>query len=272
MLRHFPLTAHGTLGVMAITSGTVREALDTALQYHALVMPLFEMRRQPDTAEGAHVRVVPTVDLGPDGALLAELVIGVLRNVAPYTLVGQPVLHAEFAHTSSWPASAYAGFFGAEPRFGAPWHGFTVPHALLDAPLITGNRATRAHLEDLLRREAPQVAQSRPLTQRVRQMLLDGLRKGVLPTSEDLAHDLAMSTRTLSRRLQDEAQSLSRLLEQVRIERAELLLREGRLSVQDVAQQTGFADASSFTRAFKRATGTTPAEWRDRLRQADGPR
>ena len=66
--------------------------------------------------------------------------------------------------------------------------------------------------------------------------------------------------------MQDEGQSLSRLLEQVRIERAEQLLREGRLSVQDVAVQSGFADASSFGRAFKRATGMTPAEQRDRLR------
>lgn len=272
ILRHFPLTAHGTLGVFAITSGTVAEALDAALQYHALVMPLFDMRRQPDSPEGVHVRVVPTVDVGEHNALMAELVIGVLRNVAPYTTVSAPVLHTEFAHHSAWPASAYADFFGAPPRFGAPWHGFTVPRALLDAPLITGNRATRANLELLLQREAPGSAQARPLTHKVRQLVLAGLRKGVLPDGEDLAHALAMSARTLSRRLQDEGQSLSRIVEQVRIERAEHLLRDSALSVQAIAQQTGFADASSFTRAFKRATGQTPAEQRNRLKLAGGPR
>ena len=75
-----------------------------------------------------------------------------------------------------------------------------------------------------------------------------------------------------SRRLQDEGQSLSRLLEQVRIERAEQLLREGRLNLQDVAVQAGFADASSFSRAFKRATGLTPAEQRERLRASGNGR
>lgn len=266
ILRHFPLTAHGTLGVFAITSQTVAEALDAALRYHALVMPLFDFRRLPDSPQGAHVRVAPTVDVGPFNALMAELVIGVLRNVAPYTTLATPVLHAEFAHTTSWPLQMYTDFFGAAPRFGAPWHGFTVPKAMLEAPLITGNRATRAHLEAVMLRDAPAAAQARPLTQRVRQMLLEGLRKGVMPHAEALSHELAMSARTLSRRLQDEGQSLSQLTQQVRIERAEHLLREGRLGLQEIASRAGFSDASSFSRAFKRATGQTPAELRDRLR------
>ena len=268
ILRHFPLTAHGTLGVFAITAHTVGEALNAALQYHALVMPLFEFHRQPDTPEGAHVRVVPTVDIGPHNALMAELVIGVLLNVAPYTTLASPVLHTEFSHgCGRWP-EAYARHFGVAPRFGAPWHGFTVPHALLQAPLITGNRTTHAQLEAVLLRHAPDSAQTRPTTQRVRALLLEGLRKGVLPDSEAVAHALAMSSRTLGRRLQDEGQSLSRLHEQVRIERAEHLLQEGTLPLLAVAQAAGFADASSFARAFKRVTGRTPAEHRQRLRQA----
>ena len=266
ILRHFPLTAHGTLGVFAITAATVGEALDIALQYHALVMPLFDFRRLPDHADGVQVRVEPVIDVGPLQSVLTELVIGVLRNVAPYTQVQHPVLHAEFAHACEGPLQPYVDFFGVAPRFNAPWNGFTVLRDVLAAPLITGNRATRSHLEKVLLADVPHHDQARPLTQRVRQLLQGGLRKGMLPTAEALAHELAMSARTLSRRLQDEGQSLSRLLEQVRIERAEQLLREGRLSVQDVAVQSGFADASSFGRAFKRATGMTPAEQRDRLR------
>ena len=268
ILRHFPLTAHGTLGVLAITASTVGEALDAALLYHALVMPLFDFQRQPDSTQGAHVRVLPTVDVGRHNALMAELVIGVLLNVAPYTTVRSPVLHTEFTHAcSGWP-DAYATHFGSAPRFASPWHGFTVPHDLLAAPLITGNRATHTQLEAVLLREAPDSAQARPVTQRVRERLQEGLRKGMLPDSESLAHALAMSARTLSRRLQEEGHSLSRLVEQVRIERAQHLLLNGPQSLQAVAQAAGFADASSLARAFKRVTGQTPAEHRLRLRQA----
>jgi len=270
ILRHFPLTAHGTLGVFAITANTVGHALDAALHYHALVMPLFDFQRQADDAEGVQVHVLPTVDVGPHQALMAELVIGVLLNVAPYTTVASPVLHTEFAHACpGWP-QAYAEHFGSAPRFEAPRHGFKVPRSLMDAPLISGNRATHAQLEGLLLREAPPSAQSRPVTQRVREQLQAGLLKGALPDSEDLAHALAMSPRTLSRRLQEEGQSLSQLLEHVRMQRAEQLMLEGQLPLQAVAQASGFADASSFARAFKRVTGQTPAEHRMRLRQAGG--
>jgi AraC-like DNA-binding protein len=268
ILRHFPLTAHGTLGVLAITASTVGEALDAALQYHALVMPLFDFQRQPDSNLGAHVRVLPTVDVGRHNALMAELVIGVLLNVAPYTTFRSPVLHTEFTHAcAGWP-ELYATHFGSAPRFRSPWHGFSVPHELLAAPLITGNRATHTQLEAVLLREAPDSAQARPVTQRVRERLQEGLRKGILPDSECLAQALAMSSRTLSRRLQNEGQTLSRLVEQVRIDRAQQLLREGPASMQAVAQAAGFADASSLARAFKRVTGQTPAEHRQRLRQA----
>lgn len=270
ILRHFPLTAHGTLGMLAITSGTVGEALEAALQYHALVMPLFEMRRQPDGNDGVRVHVRPTVDFAPHNELMAELVIGVMRNVAPYTATRQPVLHAAFAHAARWPLQDYTDFLGVAPRFGAPVHGFTVPHALLATPLITGNRATRATLQGQLQREVSSGASLAPVTHQLRHHLLAALRRGHLLSSEHLAHELAMSVRTLSRRLQDEGTSLTQVMAQLRMEHAEHLLGDARLSVRDVARRTGFADASSFIRAFKRATGRTPAENRQR-RPALGP-
>lgn len=47
-----------------------------------------------------------------------------------------------------------------------------------------------------------------------------------------------------------------------RIERAKTLLLQGRLSLREIAQETGFADQSHLTRHFRRATGTTPRGFR----------
>lgn len=49
-----------------------------------------------------------------------------------------------------------------------------------------------------------------------------------------------------------------------RVERAQLLLRTTRLSMQDIAFQTGFSSASGFCCAFRRFTGETPHEFRKR--------
>ena len=51
------------------------------------------------------------------------------------------------------------------------------------------------------------------------------------------------------------------LLDQ-RVQRARALLREGRLSLSEIALTTGFADQSHFSRAFKARTSVTPGQYR----------
>lgn len=269
MLSHFPLTAHGTLGMLTIVSPTVGAALDMALQYHALVMPVFSMRRQAGPGGSTQVLMTQTVDFAPFNELLAEMVVGTFRTVAAYTSVTQPVMEVCFRHPA--PAAhllpAYERFFGMPPRFGAPCQSFTVSQEVLDVPLLTGNLATRDSLEALLHKQAPDGVRLNPLTQRVRQVVATGLRQGTLLQAAHIAHELALSPRTLSRHLQDEGTTLSDIVEALRIEHAEQLLLGGSRPVSEVARRVGYADASSFARAFKRATGHTPAEVRERAHQ-----
>jgi AraC-like DNA-binding protein len=78
---------------------------------------------------------------------------------------------------------------------------------------------------------------------------------------EDVADALGLSTRTLRRRLADEDASYQGVLDEVRESLAERMLATGRLTVEDVAQRLGYAEASSFIHAFKRWKGTTPAAY-----------
>ncbi|MGH6648315.1 helix-turn-helix domain-containing protein [Aquabacterium sp.] len=266
VLEHFPLTAHGMLGMLTIASQTVGEALDMALQYHALVMPVFSLSRQPGPQNSAVVKFEQVVDFTPFNELLAELVVGTFRTVAPYTSLAQPVMGVCFKHAAppseQWPE--YEAFFGMPVRFDAPYQGFTVSHDSLQSPLITGNRATRDSLEAMLHKQAPQGVRLTPLTQRVRQAVGTGLQRGALVQAAHIAHELALSPRSLSRHLQDEGTTLTEIIETLRIEHAEQLLTSSARPVQEIARLVGYADASSFSRAFKRATGRTPAEVRER--------
>ena len=78
-----------------------------------------------------------------------------------------------------------------------------------------------------------------------------------------LAEALAISPRTLSRRLKDEDTTLPQLRTEVGIEYAEVLLLETDKTIAQVAHLAGFADAAAFTRAFKRQHGLTPSKARD---------
>jgi AraC-like DNA-binding protein len=82
------------------------------------------------------------------------------------------------------------------------------------------------------------------------------------PRADTAAAALAMSPRTLRRRLAEAGVGYQTLLDEVRQALAEEMLATGVLSVEDVAQRLGYAEASSFIHAFKRWRGTTPAQFR----------
>ena len=73
-----------------------------------------------------------------------------------------------------------------------------------------------------------------------------------------------MTARTLQRRLAEEDTSFARLGDEVRRAFAEKYLAEDRLPIAEVAYLTGFGDPSNFHRAFRRWTGLTPREFRER--------
>ena len=81
---------------------------------------------------------------------------------------------------------------------------------------------------------------------------------------EELASRLQISTRSLQRQLAQQQTSYSRLLEEVRKNRAISLLYHSRYSAQEVGLRLGYQDAPSFQRAFRHWFGLPPGEFRGR--------
>jgi AraC family transcriptional regulator len=81
-----------------------------------------------------------------------------------------------------------------------------------------------------------------------------------LPNREELADLCDMTIRHLSRAFRTETgQTLGRYIDSVMVDRAMVMLAAG-APVRDVAESLGYATASSFTSAFRRATGLLPSE------------
>jgi AraC family transcriptional regulator len=81
-----------------------------------------------------------------------------------------------------------------------------------------------------------------------------------LPDREELADLCDMTIRHLSRAFRTETgQTLGTYIDSVMVDRAHIMLTAG-TSVRDVADSLGYATASSFTSAFRRATGLLPSE------------
>lgn len=77
-----------------------------------------------------------------------------------------------------------------------------------------------------------------------------------------VAARLALSSRTLSRRLQEEQATFAQLNAQIRIEHAKAQLLHTNKPVSQIALEAGFNEVGSFSRAFKRAYDKTPSEMR----------
>jgi AraC-like DNA-binding protein len=95
----------------------------------------------------------------------------------------------------------------------------------------------------------------------VRELLVDALEAGE-PDVDAVADELAISGRTLQRRLRDEGTSFREVLATTRRDLAEALLATGVGSVTEIAHRLGFSETAAFSRAFRRWTGQSPATWR----------
>lgn len=83
------------------------------------------------------------------------------------------------------------------------------------------------------------------------------------PETEGLAANLCISASTLRRRLADEGQTYQGLKDSVRKELAIVWLAEADISFVEIAVRLGFADVSSFYKAFRKWSGSNPGHYRN---------
>jgi AraC-like DNA-binding protein len=73
------------------------------------------------------------------------------------------------------------------------------------------------------------------------------------------AKRLAMSSRSLRRRLRDEGTSFRSIVDEVRSMVADRWLEDPRRSITEIGLDLGYTDAANFARAYRRANGLSPS-------------
>lgn len=101
----------------------------------------------------------------------------------------------------------------------------------------------------------------RSITSKVKRLIEKNLSDGGFD-AEQTAKQLNMSRQTLYRKLKNDGSSYSDLVDNVKQNKAFYLLKQTQLPLTVIAYDLGFSELSAFTRAFKRWTGQTPADYR----------
>jgi AraC-like DNA-binding protein len=96
---------------------------------------------------------------------------------------------------------------------------------------------------------------------RVESLAIPLLHTGDL-NMDDIARQIGMSRQSLYRRLKQEDVSFETLIDDLRHRMALHYLGGKKASVNETAYLVGFSDPSSFSRAFKRWTGSSPRGWK----------
>jgi AraC-like DNA-binding protein len=186
-------------------------------------------------------------------------------------LTGRNDLFSEvrFTHGPTTYVDAYERFFRSKIVFDAPLNAILSPLGSRDAPMRWANPQARQAFELRARELLERLERSQTVAGKVRDLVLSGMHHDPLHMDmEAIARKLAISVATLRRRLTEEGASYSGIVDEARHELAMRYLGEAARSVGEVAFLLGFADVASFHRAFKRWTGTSPAEFRSRETRA----
>ena len=174
------------------------------------------------------------------------------------------VTAVEFAHRCPGDLAAYQRWFDAPVRFDAETTQLVMSRTALRLGLTTAD----ASLAAILTRHADALHVERPeppdLRSQVKRVLGAALRSNDAQI-EQVARRLGLTPRSLQRRLKDEGASFQSVREDVRRELAGRYLDDN-LSFAEISFLLGFSEPSAFFRAFKRWTGLTPLESRQRAR------
>jgi AraC-like DNA-binding protein len=165
------------------------------------------------------------------------------------------------------PAAAYHEYFGVAVELGDEMAvEFTAADARL--PFLTARAGMWSFFEPELRRRLAEVEAAATSTTRTRAALLELLPSG-RASVQAVAACLAISPRTLQRRLLDEDTTFQRVLDQTREELARHYLGSTAMAGAEISFLLGFEDPNSFVRAFHDWTGKTPEQVRSQLRRQE---
>ena len=128
-------------------------------------------------------------------------------------------------------------------------------------PFQTYNNEALDVLDPQLQTRLAEIEAQQKTAARVKELLIE-LIAARRPTVEDVAQELAISKRTLQRKLRHEGTSFGEILKKTRQELALFYLKRSQIEVAEVAFLLGFEDVSSFYRAFHSWTGHTPKYYR----------
>ncbi|MEQ9546929.1 MAG: AraC family transcriptional regulator [Marinobacter sp.] len=256
----------GPISVIARSSSTVGDALNSIARYLDLHCPALSMQTTSVTLESHPVvRFEFWIDEEGVGYRSHAHELSLANAVQVMKLLCgedfQP-LSMHFRHRCTADYTTYRTIFQCEAHFEQEWTGFYISEADFNKPLSSADQQTWQLAERYL--DSQQVPNANTLSEDVIRLI-----NRLLPTGQcssgSIASHLSMHKRTLQRRLVKEGTSYEQLLNEERIRMARQYLMEPNLGFSQIGGLLGYSEQSAFNRACRDWFGVTPKSYRKQL-------
>lgn len=254
--------SHGVLGFGAVSAPTLRDALELLVRYGHVRDPCFGFQLRQVGPE-VRIEIHERIDL-----LEVERVPEIESFLLSLQALVEAILGLELDGTrvdvAATPphADLYRRYFSGTVRFGAEVSALVIPASWLDhvSPFadVGLHRVSVRKLEAL----AERLKGRRYTAALVEELMASGGQGG--RSLEEVAKRLAVSSRTLIRRLREAGTTYRDLRDAHRRELARELIADTSLTAAEVGYRLGFEDASNFGKACHRWFGCSPGVLRTR--------
>lgn len=217
-----------------------------------------------EAADEATLTLEPHAALFDPDHFFQESLLVIWHRFSCWLLGERIVLNrAHFNYSEPGHVHEYRHLFNCELHFDQPKTSLTFHRRYLTLPLAQDERTLKEFLKvspaDLLAKPDDHSTYSG----RIRRLLGKDLSQS-LPDFEAIASQLNVSPQTLRRRLKQENTSFQDIKDQMRRDVAIYFLGRHEMTINEIAIKVGFTEPSTFHRAFKKWTGLTPGEYRER--------
>jgi len=254
--QHFVDYASDALKLAGMSSIKMHDALERLEKFYPTVTTGIDLHisyqahfTKFEIAPSLHASSVS--QYGMDGAVAAVL-------ASARALTGDPIENTEVYLMRQQPKNieAFQDFFKGTIHFNQATNGISFHRDYLNFPLQQGNPSLAQHLDQLLSESLKAINSpefSKSVYQRMKR--IDGANSTRIAF---IANEMAMSERTLQRKLANEGVCFNDLITAVKLQKAKALLLNENLPHAAISDQLGFSSHSNFIRFFRKHTGITP--------------
>ncbi len=250
------------LGYLMMNCKTLGEAFEKSGRYHRIIGNMINARTQFGLGK---IRVVyftpphaPQMSRHCFEATFSSSV-EMARTISGLAL---SPLEVTFTYPEPKSRAEYERIFNCPVRFDQKDNSMTLDMRMGNLPVRMANPSLLEHFEQYARDFIAQMERTDATTQSVTKIILARLDDESL-SIEKVAREMAVSVRTLQKRLETEGVIFSELLRDIRQRLAQKYLREN-YSVEQITYLLGFSEPSVFRKSFKKWMGVTPREYRER--------